>query len=87
MSTLPQATEVLSTHLNEPLPRTKQISQLLDAELLPKSAGKRIEQLGANEIAIYLIALSTAKRPADVAARLLHLGARRSRTASRVRPY
>jgi hypothetical protein len=75
MGTLPQAIEVLSTRLNEPLPRTKQISRhLLDAGLLPKSAGKRIERLGAVHIATFILALSAAMRPAEASQAALTWG-------------
>jgi hypothetical protein len=66
MGTLPQAVEVLHLSLDDPAPRTKQISvHLRDAKLVPKSAGKRLEHLGAVHIATFILALSAAVRPAD----------------------
>jgi hypothetical protein len=68
MGTVAQAIEAFRVYFNEPAPRSKQIARhLIDDRLLPKSAGKRIEHLSAFEVAIYLIALSTAKKASDAA--------------------
>jgi hypothetical protein len=68
MGTVAQAVEAFRIYANEPAPRSRQIARhLIDDRLLPKSAGKRIEHLSAYEVALYLLALSTAKKAADAA--------------------
>jgi hypothetical protein len=66
MGSLPEAIEALHLHLEEPEPRTRQISRhLQDAGLLPKSAGRRIEQLMAVHVATLILGVSTAKKASD----------------------
>jgi hypothetical protein len=68
MATVAQAVEAFRIYANEPAPRSRQIARhLVDDDLLPKAAGKRIPHLSAVEVATYLLAISTAKKAADAA--------------------
>jgi hypothetical protein len=70
MATVAQAVEAFRIYFNEPAPRSQQIARhLIDDDLLPKSAGKRIAHLSAVDVATYLLAISTATNKAADAAR------------------